>query len=566
MVGILKRTLFTILLIAAVHASVDARQSKEGTASISGRVNVAGKPARGVALTLRETTNSERRAIQLFFNGGTLEKTSTDEEGRYRFDGLPVGRYEIVPYAPSLILVEGKSSPITITDGDTIENIDFTLSRGGAITGRVTGPDGRPLILESIQIARTDKKDSSAAFPFAGSSFATDDRGIYRVYGLQPGYYKVGIGKAEPRLELLGLSFSRPDHVQTFHPGVIDETKAAIVEVTAGGETTNIDIKVGGPKKTYTVTGRVIESATGKPVANAITSYMAVNADGSYMPGARALPSTSSSTGEFRLEGLASGRYSAYAVFGLEGSNEYYSEMVNFEVKQEDLTGVEIKAHRGGSISGIAVIDGASDPSVLEKMGRTELFAIVAGEDTTPSFARSKIGEDGGFQLRGLKSGRVRIIIQDFFSQGGLSIIRVERDGVPQPAGIDLAANEHITDLRLVLAQASGVIRGQVSFEGGTLPKEAEVTVVARRKTTEGSPTETGHDSEEADVDASGNFVIEGLIPGEYEVSVTVVLDPGAPARLRPVRSVREQVMVSAGSAAAVTIVVDLRKRSEEKN
>ena len=278
------------------------------------------------------------------------------------------------------------------------------------------------------------------------------------------------------------------------------------------------------------------------------------------MPG---LGSPSSSTGEFRFEGLNTGRYSAFALFGMEGSSDYYTEMLNFEIKQEDVGGLEIKVHRGGSISGVAVVEGSNDPAILERMGRTEIFAMVMGDDPAPNFARSKIAEDGSFQLRGLKTGQVRILLQDFLSQSGLSIVRVERGGVPQPAGIDLAAGEHITDARLVLAHANGTIRGQVNIEGGTLPKEAEISVVARRVSDDSNPSGTGDDAEEGDVDPARRFVVEGLIPGEYEVQVTVVLNPSAPAKVRQIRLGRERVTVSNGGVSEIVIVLDLSKRSE---
>jgi hypothetical protein len=566
MLRLFLRALSIVLFIGSISVSLEARQTKDGTASIAGRVTVAGKPARGVALTLKETTNNDRRALQLqmLFEGGSFEKASTDEEGRYRFDQLAAGRYEIVPYARSLILTDNKSVTITVADGESVDDIDFALSKGGVITGRVTGADGRPLIMESIHVARVDRTNTNDASAFSGSTFVTDDRGVYRVYGLPPGHYKVSVGKADPRLELAGLSFKRPDHSQTFHPGVTDETRAATVEVAAGGEAANIDIKVGVARKTYNATGRVVEVATGKPLPNAITSYRLISGDSSSTPGMTGLGTPSSSTGEFRLEGLTTGRYIAFALFGLEGSSEFYTEMLNFEIKQEDIGGLEIKVHRGGSISGIAVVEGVNDPGILERMSRTEIFAMVMGDDLAPNFARSKIAEDGGFQLRGLKSGKVSILMQDFLSQTGLSILRVERGGVPQPAGIDLAAGEHISDVRVVLAHANGVIRGLVNVEGGALPKEADMSVVAHRQADDSNPSATGNDFEEADVDAARRFVVEGLVPGEYEVLVTVVLNPSAPANLRQVRQARERVTVTGGNTAELVIVLDVSKRSEK--
>ena len=41
---------------------------------------------------------------------------------------------------------------LIITAGETVEGIDFTLARGGVITGRVIDSEGGPLIEEPITL------------------------------------------------------------------------------------------------------------------------------------------------------------------------------------------------------------------------------------------------------------------------------------------------------------------------------------------------------------------------------------------------------------------------------
>jgi hypothetical protein len=45
--------------------------------------------------------------------------------------------------------------------------------------------------------------------------------------------------------------------------------------------------------------------------------------------------------------------------------SEYYSDEVVFDVTDQDVSGLEIRARRGASLSGVVVIEGARDPSVL---------------------------------------------------------------------------------------------------------------------------------------------------------------------------------------------------------
>jgi hypothetical protein len=63
----------------------------------------------------------------------------------------------------------------------------------------------------------------------------TDDRGIYRIYGVAPGRYRVSAGVSDddtyPSIRTGRVSYRR-----TYYPDAPDAADAKIVEVTAGGE------------------------------------------------------------------------------------------------------------------------------------------------------------------------------------------------------------------------------------------------------------------------------------------------------------------------------------------
>ncbi|HEV8487403.1 MAG TPA: hypothetical protein VGV87_27900, partial [Blastocatellia bacterium] len=279
MASLIGRLIVGTLLCSGAAAAQS--QLKEGTGSIGGRVTLGGKPAQGVVLTLKETSADERRAFNMLMRGSPSAKTTTDLEGRYRFSALATGLYEIAVFDPALFGSDDKSNSVTLGDGATVDDIDFSLSRGGVITGRVTTKDGRPVIMEPVQalpMVRPKNQEFSFSF-FSGSSFTTDDRGIYRIYGLAPGRYRVSLGKSEGIFDAIGASLKRPDRPRTFYPGVTDEARAAVVDLSAGGEASNIDIKLGDANKTYRATGRVVDADTNKPIPSVMTSYRAIQAD-----------------------------------------------------------------------------------------------------------------------------------------------------------------------------------------------------------------------------------------------------------------------------------------------
>ena len=557
MASSISRLIIGVLLCSGVAAAQS--QLKEGTGAIAGRVTLGGKPAQGVIVTLSESGSNDRKPLDILSHATASAKATTDAEGSYRFSGLADGVYEVAPFAPTLVSSGEKSISVTLGAGTTVDDIDFSLSKGGVITGRVTTKQGRPVVMETVQASPVNQSKSLTGF-IPGFSFTTDDRGVYRIYGLSPGRYRVSVGRSNPLFDGMGPGMKRPAHPVTFHPGVTEEARAVVVELAAGAEASNIDIKLGDVDKTYSARGRVVDADTNKPIPNAVTSYRITGTDSAdpRMPG---MSPPTSPTGEFRLEGLAPGQYVAFCFFGLEGSSEFYSDHVSFEVKSDDVSGLEIKAHRGLSISGVAVIEGTSDPAVLQRLGQTDLFAFVADQSAAPNFARCRISGDGSFQLRGLRPGRARLMVQDF---AGLRITRIERSGVPQPQGIDVAAGDQITDIRVVIQFPSGIIRGQVNVDGGgQLPKGARLSVGARRNNDSSDPGDLpDHVFETAEVDSAGHFVIQGLIPGEYEVTLTAVLNPSAPASGRQIRQVRQQVVVG-DSPTETVLVLDLGKTTE---
>ena len=88
----------------------------------------------------------------------------------------------MISVAPAYISDEISSErTLIINKAETIDNVDFVLLRGGAITGKVVDGDGRPLV-EIHVAAIPEPQNMLAAMRYLGTR--TDDRGIYRLFGL----------------------------------------------------------------------------------------------------------------------------------------------------------------------------------------------------------------------------------------------------------------------------------------------------------------------------------------------------------------------------------------------
>lgn len=552
------RIFFIALIVVCASANAFAQDQKEQkSGSVTGRVTIDGRAAAGVIVLLSPSGSDPARRIELSLAGATAIRTTTDENGNFNFSDVPAGRYRAAPYTLSHIAApDSKSSEhereITVTHDQTLEGIDFALIRGGVITGRVTDANGRPLIRETISLAGAD--DSAPArlwSPNNSSMFLTDDRGVYRLYGLPPGKYFVSAGGGE-----MSFFFGDRKTPRTYYPGVADRARAKPVEVTAGGEAIGIDIGVVNSARGYQASGRVIDGDTGKPLPNAIVLFMAAKEN----PAAGSFPggvSPSGSKGEFHFDNVSSGVYMATAQF-VEPESEFYGDMVNFEIKNEDVKGIEIKLRRGGSITGFVVVDDTADPEILARLSQMNLAAHVTGDSASTAEAdsfgagRGKINPDGSFRVWGLKPGKVHIRAGGYSGPKGLKLARVERDGLDQTDGVELKAGEHISGVRLVFATSSGVIRGRVVIEGGPLPAGTTLIASAKNIADEDSDAEG-----RAKVDAAGNFVIENLLPGAYEVTVSAESDalPSQPQK------VKQTVNVAKDVPAEVTLVLNLKAK-----
>jgi hypothetical protein len=242
---------------------------------------------------------------------------------------------------------------VVITASENVEGVNFDLIRGGVITGRVVDAQGHPIAEEWISLLTADYPRGGR--PYIWGNFQTDDRGIYRIFGIRPGGYKVSIGEEGNGIyRRAGRPLSVP---RTYHPDTADPKKAAVIKLGEGTEATKIDITVGNPPEGFAVSGRIVETETGKPVPNVTIKLEKITIiDASSTMGyGGPTDARSNLEGVFRLENLPSGKYS----ISIEPPSEsdLRAEPIAFDVLDQDVTGLLIKTSRGASISGTVVLE-----------------------------------------------------------------------------------------------------------------------------------------------------------------------------------------------------------------
>lgn len=537
MVSSSRRAIACILLIlsASIYAQSQSAAEKGPTSTITGKVTLKGKgvPGVGVSLTVVDRGNPST----------TRHRGVTDDEGNYKITNVPPGSYTVTISAPGFASVDRSSNQqsVILNKGEAVDNIDFALARGGVITGKVVDPDGNPLIEEEIYAMPVD---TQGRYVFSGmGNGRTDDRGIYRIFGLPAGSYKVATGQQDGGF---GGMRGKVVYRRTYYPDAPEPAAGTVIELKEGAEVSNVDITVGRAMVKYFASGRIVDGETGRPLANVrygIQMFIDPTSSSSMTNG-----SVSNSDGEFKWPNLAPGKYAIF--FETPPNSEWRADPVHFEVVDRDVTGLIATSTKGGSASGVIVVEGTTDKSVYANLITGRLYAHVMtnrpDRGTSPS---TTINPDGSFRIGGLQAG---VLNFGLYPQQRLKIVRIERDGVAFFRGVEIKEAERLTGLRVVVGYANGTIRGVVKLEKATAPPEGHFIISLRRLDENDEGPYSSYSVDQPQVDARGQFVAEGLLPGTYEVEASY-----APDMRTPWRRTKQQVVVSNAAATNVTIMID---------
>ena len=151
-----------------------------------GRVSAAdtGRPLRTARVMLSGGQGGGRSAV-------------TDDSGQFDFQQLPEGRYTLnaskagfvsLSYGQRRPLQPG--TPLQLANNQTLRDLELRLPRGSAIGGRITDETGEPMPNIMVRVMRQQLVQGQRQLMPAGNG-QTDDRGQYRVWGLNPGEYYV---------------------------------------------------------------------------------------------------------------------------------------------------------------------------------------------------------------------------------------------------------------------------------------------------------------------------------------------------------------------------------------
>jgi hypothetical protein len=538
-----------------ISIQAQPKEAKAGTATISGRVTLNGEPVANVVVALQNTPGPPP-------SPGV--RVRTDGAGQFRFTGVTAGRYVLGSLAPGFVSPSDRpygpqGGLITVSEGENMDGVSIELKRGAAIAGRVIDSRRRAIAEENVVLMRLDENGRPQHFysQMNTSLNTTDDRGYYRLFGLPAGRYLVSVGTKSQEFSSQGGR--RIFYPQTFHPDATEESKAEVIELSEGGEATGVDITVAEANRAYLVSGRIVSVETGQPVAMIDLGCVRMRVDNRSANGAPNV-SRSDANGGFQIS-LPPGKYLLY---GGGTNSDYFTDSAPVEVEDKDISGVEIKARRGATISGVVMMEGAYDRAVLARLPSLTLYAHKRSDGVGRMIDRSgRINPDGGFRISGLPPGKITFSLVGQYDANKFSILRIERGGVSQGHQIEIGAGEQANYLRVVLVYGVASIRGQLKIIGGAAPSEIVIQLFAKKL---GGDESANFGSQ---VDSSGQFVIEGLTAGEYELRLyysprnnPAETDPQLMQTfLQQLRQAKQTVSVGASGVTKVAFTIDMSRK-----
>jgi hypothetical protein len=477
--------LFSVAVFAAsavtlTTAQVAIQQQRDVTRE---QQTPAGPPATGAIIGTVIVADAGRAldGARVTLSGGGLRGSRSvysGDDGQFAFMNLPAGEYNLSGSKPGYLSVSfgqrrpgpgQPGTPIQLFEGQQLKDLKLAIPAGSVITGIVFDERARPSIATPVRVMRWSMQSGERTLVSAGTA-TTDDRGMYRVYGLPPGSYLVA---AMPRNPSTSVSVSI----------ISADIEARLRELTAAGGMVTAE--------------RFVVSQAPSPAPPAdepATGYAPV-----YYPGSAQL------AGAATIElGVSQERAGA--------------DLTLQRVPLARIDG-QIVAPPGVSISGVQV----RLINMLENAPGVQTFSARSGRDGTFSFSQVP---PGAYRL----SGTVSIREPSPPARGGggaAAALALERGGRGESTqrrfwGVaETAVNGERVAVSLSLRPGMPVT-GQVQFNGSA-PPPTDLRRVRVNLSPMGESARSGAASVNASLDAAGRFTLSDVVPGTYRVRVSGV-------------------------------------------
>ncbi|MDT5293147.1 MAG: hypothetical protein QOJ76_27, partial [Acidobacteriota bacterium] len=399
--------------------------------------------------------------------------------------------------------------------------------RGAVLGGKVSYADGDPAVNVTVNLMRRGPdgrlaKYLSGANLVSLSELRTDDRGMFRITGLPPGEYFVGVSESVDHGDG-GGGRGRSDDISgmveglmgqqllmTFYPSANSPKDASVVKVEAGDERGDIDVTI-PERELRTVAGVVRGRRDRQPVANArVTIFRKEDAATAMGREAVSLTSgelsqnatTTDADGHWQFREIPDGPYTVfvrppeeYENVDVEATRDENTTSTNANVTIEnmnraidgapyprrkkkgyaparrevevtgDVSEIEVEVSDGGHVSGTITVDGGRPP----RYGYVNVLRVAEGTAEPDGMdTKSATAYGGRFSVEGLPAGKFFIQPSAYDEDGQLYVKSITWNGknlLREPLEIGEGANAD--GIEIVYSRSPATLRVRTTREGG---------------------------------------------------------------------------------------------------
>lgn len=473
----------------------------------------------------------------------------TDKNGRYQLSGLTPGPYRIEARNAESF---GSSLTRRVTvAGHDLDNIDFRVTVGGAISGKVVDENKEPVPNLTVVLVTREYFRGELGYFFKETT-RTDDRGQYKLSRVEAGKtYYVMAERRQPRMAIhsevpLDPRLRRRAIMRTFYPSSPDKEGAAAISIRPRENREGVDIEV---KKapSYCIEG-VASPAPMMLQLDGFQPAMGMSNSGG-MVGASP-NATTGPEGKFRFCDLYPGVFrltGGPANLRAEGDRAF--ELIT--IADQDLKNIVVTA-RPLKVDGEAVFDGPAPESTTPPRILISLDPLLRPELGGRNGARTTV--PGTFRLSGLVPAEYGVSVFPMAAKG-LYVKEITyggRNALHEPINAGNAAEA--SGIRIVIGQDGANIMATVTDKDSNPVSQAKVIAMPANVPSDAvlqAALVTG------ETDQRGQFISQYLAPGKYYVVATfdkVDDTPESIARLWRARALFYELDLAPKATAAVNL------------
>ena len=537
----------SLALLVSFQGAVFAVRAQGGESNASARDGVITGRVTSTSGDLPNTTT-----VYVSASGAAAPPRSTivNSDGTFKMDDLEIGVYRVWASSPGFVA----DAPLGTDPRGFIhtgESANLRLKKGGVITGTVLNSSNAPVIGANVRAFRIRDESGKPieAMISSANERLTDDRGVYRMYGLSPGTYIVAAGGISRFYG--GFSSTGYDQdVPTYAPSSTRDT--AMEVIIRSGEEATADIQYRG-EPGHAISGSV--SGIPQPAGPATFASATINiSDMKSKTIVMNVVASMINDYAFAVYGVPDGEYELVAQSFSQSRESRASDAKRIKVQGADVTGVNLNVALMPAINGRVVLDSSFAADCVRRretaLQETIVFARrekqtakstdtkAAATNQVPMMFADQIADavpdaKGDFTLRNLHAGTYRLTItlpNPSWYLKSLTLGANPRtvDARVVSEGVSLY-NQTVSGLTVTLSEGAASVRGTVvTDEGKTVRDRLLVYLMPAEKENASNLVRYFETRSEPD----GRFELRNIPPGEYLAAATSIDEDRPPGFL----------------------------------